>query len=81
MDSAPTMDLGGLELKSWPSERFRVFIVLLSPSKHMPVMYFKLDQECFLPHSFKFSSDHPTIPNQIYSLNFTPAPKRLATTG
>ena len=81
MDSAPTMDLEGHELKSWPAELFTVFIVFLSPSRQMPGLYLKLDQGCFLSHSFKFSSDHPTIPNYVYSLNLTLAPKSLETTG
>jgi hypothetical protein len=80
MDSATTMDLGGHELKSWRAQWFRVFIVFLSPSRHIPVLYLKLHLEWFIPHSFKFSSDDPIIPNYVYSLNFTPAPKPLATT-
>jgi len=54
MDCAPTMDLGGHELKSRPAEWFRVFIVFLSPSRHTVVQYLKSHQECFLPLILNF---------------------------
>jgi len=81
MDSAPTMDLGGHELKSRPAEWFRVFIVFLSPSRHMAVLYLKSHQECFLPLLLNFHLIILLFQNYVYSLNFTPAPKPLATTG
>ena len=80
MKSAPTMELGSHELKSRPAEWFRIFIVLLSPSRHMAVLCLKLHQECFLPLLLNF---HLIILlfQTMYSLNFTSAAKPLATTG